>query len=69
MRAKFNEAVVVLGSAAPSLESWTTSERGALQAHRDAHPRDEPGRCPVVELVGMRTEFEEPGKEEIFRGS
>jgi primosomal protein N' (replication factor Y) len=28
MRAKFNEAVVVLGSATPSLESWSNSVRG-----------------------------------------
>ena len=28
MRAKFNRAVVVLGSATPSLESWANSERG-----------------------------------------
>ena len=31
MRAKFNDAVVVLGSATPSLESWRNAERGRYQ--------------------------------------
>ena len=31
MRAKFNDAVVVLGSATPSLESWANAERGRYQ--------------------------------------
>jgi primosomal protein N' (replication factor Y) len=38
MRAKFNNAVVVLGSATPSLESWANSERGRYAAHRNALP-------------------------------
>jgi primosomal protein N' (replication factor Y) len=53
MRAKLNEAVVVLGSATPSLESWANSERGRYQ------------RIEMLTRV-MRTEFRETGKEDIF---
>jgi primosomal protein N' (replication factor Y) len=65
MRAKFNEAVVVLGSATPSLESWQNSERGRYQRiEMLTRVMDRP--LPTVELVDMRIEFKETGKEEIF---
>jgi primosomal protein N' (replication factor Y) len=65
MRAKFNEAVVVLGSATPSLESWANSVRGRYtRIEMRARVMDRP--LPTVELVDMRTEFKETGKEEIF---
>jgi primosomal protein N' (replication factor Y) len=65
MRAKFNETVVVLGSATPSLESWANSVRGRYQrVEMLARVMDRP--LPTVELVDMRTEFKETGKEEIF---
>jgi primosomal protein N' (replication factor Y) len=65
MRAKFNETVVVLGSATPSLESWANSVRGRYQRiEMRARVMDRP--LPTVELVDMRTEFKETGKEEIF---
>jgi primosomal protein N' (replication factor Y) len=67
MRAKFNEAVVVLGSATPSLESWSNSERGRYQ-HIEMLTRVMSRPLPTVELVDMRTEFRETGKEEIFSG-
>jgi primosomal protein N' (replication factor Y) len=65
MRAKLNEAVVVLGSATPSLESWSNAEKGryVLVEMRErvmARP------LPDVELVDMRTEFRETGQEHIF---
>ncbi|WP_353069443.1 primosomal protein N' [Tunturibacter empetritectus] len=65
MRAKFNEAVVVLGSATPSLESWANAEKGryALVEMR-ARVADRP--LPLVELVDMREEFRETGQEQIF---
>ncbi|MBB5331105.1 replication restart helicase PriA [Tunturiibacter gelidoferens] len=65
MRAKFNEAVVVLGSATPSLESWSNAEKGryALVEMR-ARVADRP--MPLVELVDMREEFRETGQEQIF---
>jgi primosomal protein N' (replication factor Y) (superfamily II helicase) len=65
MRAKFNEAVVVLGSATPSLESWANSEKGRYKrVEMLARVADRP--LPVVELVDMRVEFKETGKEQLF---
>jgi primosomal protein N' (replication factor Y) (superfamily II helicase) len=65
MRAKFNDVVVVLGSATPSLESWANSERGRYQ-RIEMLTRVMSRPLPGVELVDMRTEFKETGKEEIF---
>jgi primosomal protein N' (replication factor Y) len=65
MRAKFNNAVVVLGSATPSLESWANSERGRYtRISMPSRVMDRP--LPKVELVDMRIEFKDTGKEEIF---
>jgi len=65
MRAKFNNAVVVLGSATPSLESWSNSVKGRYQRiEMLSRVMDRP--LPTVELVDMRTEFKETGKEDIF---
>ncbi len=65
MRAKFNDAVVVLGSATPSLESWANSVRGRYtRVEMRTRVMDRP--LPTVELVDMRTEFKETGKEDIF---
>ena len=65
MRAKFNSAVVVLGSATPSLESWANSVRGRYQ-RIEMLTRVMNRPLPVVELLDMRTEFKETGKEDIF---
>jgi primosomal protein N' (replication factor Y) (superfamily II helicase) len=65
MRAKLNEAVVVLGSATPSLESWANAEKGRyVRVEMRERVMDRP--LPVVELVDMRTEFRETGQEQIF---
>ena len=65
MRAKLNDAVVVLGSATPSLESWANTERGRyLRVEMLTRVMSRP--LPVVELVDMRTEFKETAKEDIF---
>jgi primosomal protein N' (replication factor Y) len=65
MRAKFNEAVVVLGSATPSLESWSNAEKGRYaRVEMRARVADRP--MPLVELVDMREEFRETGQEQIF---
>jgi primosomal protein N' (replication factor Y) (superfamily II helicase) len=65
MRAKLNDAVIVLGSATPSLESWANAEKGryVLVEMRErvmARP------LPEVQLVDMREEFRETGQEHIF---
>jgi len=65
MRAKLHGAVVVLGSATPSLESWANAERGRYgRIEMLTRVADRP--LPAVELVDMRAEFREVGKEEIF---
>ena len=65
MRAKLNEAVVVLGSATPSLESWANAEKGRY-ARVEMRQRVMDRPLPMVELVDMRTEFRETGQEQIF---
>jgi primosomal protein N' (replication factor Y) (superfamily II helicase) len=65
MRAKLNEAVVVLGSATPSLESWANADKGRY-ARVEMRERVMERPMPVVELVDMRAEFRETGQEQIF---
>jgi primosomal protein N' (replication factor Y) len=65
MRAKLNEAVVVLGSATPSLESWANADKGRY-ARVEMRERVMERPLPAVELVDMRAEFRETGQENIF---
>jgi primosomal protein N' (replication factor Y) len=69
MRAKLvgsgEGAVVVLGSATPSLESWANAEKGRY-ARVELLERVMERPLPVVELVDMREEFRETGQEQIF---
>jgi len=65
MRAKFNDAVVVLGSATPSLESWANAEKGRY-ARVEMRSRVMERPLPAVELVDMRAEFRETGQEQLF---
>ncbi len=65
MRAKLEGAVVVLGSATPSLESWANAERGRYELVEMAS-RVAGRALPKVELVDMREEFREVGSEQIF---
>ncbi len=65
MRAKLNDAVVVLGSATPSLESWANAEKGRY-ARVEMRERVADRPLPEVELVDMRNEFRETGQEQIF---
>ena len=65
MRAKLAGAVVVLGSATPSLESWQNSAQGkytriALRERVMNRP------LPDVELIDMRREFHETSREQLF---
>ncbi len=65
MRGKLNDAVVVLGSATPSLESWSNAEKGRYaRVEMLTRVMDRP--LPAVEMVDMRAEFKVVGKEEIF---
>jgi len=65
MRAKLNDATVVLGSATPSLESWSNAEKGKY-ARIEILDRVMDRPLPAVELIDMRREFQETGAENIF---
>jgi primosomal protein N' (replication factor Y) (superfamily II helicase) len=65
MRAKVNQAVVVLGSATPSLESWRNAETGKY-ALIEINERVNRRPLPTVDLVDMRREFAETGREQLF---
>jgi primosomal protein N' (replication factor Y) len=68
MRAKLAGAVVVLGSATPSLESWENAVRGKY-TRIEIKDRVMNRPLPEVELVDMRQEFKETGKEHLFSRS
>jgi primosomal protein N' (replication factor Y) len=65
MRAKLAEAPVVLGSATPSLETWHNASRGRYNMIEMAE-RVNQRPLPEVELIDMRQEFQETGKEQLF---
>jgi primosomal protein N' (replication factor Y) len=65
VRAKLADAPVVLGSATPSLESWQNSEGGKYTRIVMAE-RVNNRPLPTVELVDMRVEFQQTGKEQLF---
>jgi primosomal protein N' (replication factor Y) len=71
LRAKLTNATIVLGSATPSLESWqnaqpTSAGKPGKYALIEMHERVMHRPLPAVELVDMRREFQETGKEHIF---
>ncbi|HEV2323677.1 MAG TPA: primosomal protein N' [Terracidiphilus sp.] len=68
MRAKLAGAVVVLGSATPSLESWQNSAQGKY-ARITMSERVMNRPLPEVELIDMRREFQETGQEQLFSRS
>ena len=68
MRAKLEGAVVVLGSATPSLESWQNSEQGKY-TRIEMNDRVKNRPLPEVELIDMRREFQETGQEQLFSRS
>ncbi len=64
MRAKLLHATIVLGSATPSLESWSNAERGKYTLL--SMPERVANRAlPVVSLIDMRREFAETGQEHL----
>ena len=65
MRAKFSNAVVVLGSATPSLETWQNAAQGKY-TRISISQRVMNRPLPEVQLVDMRREFQETGQEHLF---
>jgi primosomal protein N' (replication factor Y) (superfamily II helicase) len=65
MRAKMAGAVVVLGSATPSLESYFNAKNNKY-ALMELPDRVEHRPLPEVEIVDMRLEFQETGKEQVI---
>jgi primosomal protein N' (replication factor Y) len=65
MRAKIEGAVVVMGSATPSLESWQNSAAGKYQ-RIEMRDRVMNRPLPTVELIDMRQEFKETSHEQLF---
>ena len=65
VRARLQQATVVLGSATPSLESWANVQRGkytllSMPQRVAARP------LPAVALIDMRQEFREVGEERLL---
>jgi len=65
MRAKMAGAVVVLGSATPSLESYYNAKKSKY-ALVELPDRVEQRPLPEVEIVDMRQEFQETGQEQVI---
>jgi primosomal protein N' (replication factor Y) len=65
MRAKMAGAVVVLGSATPSLESYYNAKKNKY-ALVELPDRVERRPLPGVEIVDMRQEFQETGQEQVI---
>ena len=65
MRAKMANAVVVLGSATPSLESYFNAKKNKY-ALIELPDRVEKRPLPEVEIVDMRLEFQETGHEQVI---
>ncbi|MGB9073416.1 MAG: primosomal protein N' [Terriglobales bacterium] len=65
MRAKMAGAVVVLGSATPSLESYYNAKKNKY-ALVELPDRVERRPLPEVEILDMRQEFQETGQEQVI---
>ncbi|HMA19257.1 MAG TPA: primosomal protein N', partial [Gemmatimonadaceae bacterium] len=65
VRAKMNNAVVVLGSATPSLESYFNAKKSKY-ALIELPDRVEKRPLPEVEIIDMRMEFQETGREQVI---
>jgi primosomal protein N' (replication factor Y) len=65
MRAKMSDAVVVLGSATPSLESYFNAKKGKYSLLQ-LPDRVEQRPLPEVEILDMRQEFQETGSEQVI---
>src|SRR5580704_5088501 len=65
VRAKMANAVVVLGSATPSLESYFNAKKNKY-ALVELPDRVEQRPLPEVEIIDMRQEFQETGSEQVI---
>jgi len=65
MRAKMADAVVVLGSATPSLESYFNAKKNKYVLV-ELPNRVEQRPLPEVEIIDMRQEFQETGHEQVI---
>jgi primosomal protein N' (replication factor Y) (superfamily II helicase) len=65
VRARNAGAVVVLGSATPSLETWQNSAAGKYM-RIEMKERVNHRPLPAVELIDMRNEFKDTGQEHLF---
>lgn len=65
VRAKMNSATVILGSATPSLESYTNTQRGKYQLI-ELKNRATKNHLPKVKLIDMKIEFEKNGGYTLF---
>jgi primosomal protein N' (replication factor Y) (superfamily II helicase) len=65
VRAKMANAVVVLGSATPSLESYFNAKKNKY-ALVELPDRVERRPLPEVEIIDMRQEFQETGQEQVI---
>jgi primosomal protein N' (replication factor Y) (superfamily II helicase) len=65
MRAKMADAMVVLGSATPSLESYHNASKNKY-ALVELPDRVEQRPLPEVELIDMKLEFQETGQEQVI---
>jgi len=65
MRAKMANAVVVLGSATPSLESYFNAKKNKYSL-LELPDRVEQRPLPDVEIIDMRQEFQETGSEQVI---
>ncbi len=65
MRAKMANAAVVLGSATPSLESYFNAKKGKYKL-LELPDRVEQRPLPEVEIIDMRQEFQETGREQVI---
>jgi primosomal protein N' len=65
IRGKLTGAAVVLASATPSIESYHNAEAGKYRLIQLTE-RVERRPLPIVELVDMRSEFQQTGEDQIF---
>jgi len=65
VRAKMTNAVVVLGSATPSLETYYNAQQGKYRL-LELSERIEKRPLPVVEIIDMRAEFQRTKKDHVL---